>query len=165
MLFVLGLVIVSFVIYYFIQDMFESSNYFEKRVTQTLNGDSSTRDETYSYLLDLFLNESSIISFFIGYGADGSILMTDNYAHQDWLELAINCGVLGVTCYIYYWFSFWRDIKQLPKNNDIHAMLMICFITMLLRSMFSMGYSDIMLGASISCGYCLGQIPKIKSIN
>ena len=84
-----------------ISDIMMQNDYFQTRLTSTLEGNSSGRDEIYSHIWNVF-NNSNMFHYLFGYGAQGSFIMTAKFAHSDWLELLINQGLLGFIIYINY---------------------------------------------------------------
>lgn len=150
---------------YLAMDIYNNSDYFQRRMEETMEGNSSHRDVFYANLLDFFINKSEGLALVIGNGCDYTISLIGNYAHNDWLEIAINQGLLGIFAYIYYFTSLYKDIKILGKNNETcKKMLAMVFFSMFLTSLFSMSYNGIKLATSLAIGYCLAQLPDKKKI-
>lgn len=142
---------------YFIVDFIEHSNYFALRVRNTIAGDSSGRDVIY-YLIWKAFAESNLLQMLIGHGADSSVEFSGLLAHNDWLELLSNQGVLGVTLYAVYFcvmFSTWRKHHTDPQ---IGISLGILFIVLFLRTLFSMSYTEYTLPLCMAYGYCMGYL-------
>ncbi len=105
-----------------------SSDYMMERIEDTLAGNSSSRDGLYSFFWKYFTEDSCFIHYLLGRGANGTLDIYYNYAHNDWLEIAVNQGLLGIFVYAFYWFGFlktWKRAKismrrlSSPYNLDI----------------------------------------------
>ena len=57
-----------------------------------MEGGSSGRDELLTNSLDYYLNNESIIQQIFGLGANGTLSVAGNGAHNDWVELLVNQG-------------------------------------------------------------------------
>ena len=147
-----------------ILDMYHNNDYFQYRLEQTLEGESSGRDVLYDALLTHFIYDTSIGEFLLGMGANGTLKVTDNFAHNDWLEIVTNQGLFGLVLFIIFWitlFKEWRNAKQLPIiYSALGAIFMICF----LRTFFSMSYNDMPLCLTMCLGYCLAN-NILKNVN
>lgn len=140
---------------YFVQHVMSTSDYFNYRVEQTMEGDSSLRDIHYDFFLNHFINEKNPLVFLFGNGANGTLKIWSNYAHNDWLEIAINNGFVVLIIYAYYWISL---IRMFFKGNwrAIPVMMLGLFIIIFfIRSLVSMSYGDISIYASSALAYSL----------
>ena len=117
----------------------------------------SGRDVVFSQLSSYFFNETSAWQFYLGSGANHTVAVAGNYAHNDWLELAVNQGCLGVLVYLIYWicmYKTWRHSKSLPTiYSSLGALLIIYFLS----TFFSMSYGSMSIYATLCMGYCLAQ--------
>ena len=137
-----------------ITEMVSSNDYFMTRVEDTMSGDTSGRDELYSSYLNHFLSEHNFVNFMFGHGANGSIRMFYDYAHNDWLELAINQGILGIFLYLLYWFGLNKYRIKSKHNKVIHAYFTLFIIVFLIKSFFSMSYNMNIYASSV-LGYMI----------
>lgn len=140
---------------YYVRNMMVTSSYFQYRMTQTEAGDSSGRDELYSSFLQHFLQEEHPFRFLFGNGADATLLLMRQYAHNDWLEIAINQGLLGLLVYLIYWISLfrsWRSSKHSPQAFMSVGMFLIIYF---LETLFSMSYNGVSKCAAMVLGYYL----------
>ncbi len=140
--------------YFFIQHMMETSTYFQYRFDQTLSGDSSGRDVLYSVFLKHFINENNPLIFLFGNGIYATLAIQEQYAHNDWLEIAINQGLFGIIIYLVYWICFyitWRKTKQLQAFLAIGMF----FIMYFLSSFFSMSYISVTSCSALILSYYL----------
>lgn len=141
----------------YISDFYNNSEYFQYRVEQTLDGNSSGRDDIYSILWNHFINQGSIFNMIIGEGAMETINIAGNYAHNDWLELLTCQGLLGVIIYIAYYISLYTTFRRNRNNSLIYNILGMCLVIMFASSIFSMSYNGLSLGITLCLGYCLAN--------
>ena len=90
-----------------------------------------------------------------GYGADGSLKVGVNYAHNDWLEVLIDMGLVGFVAYLVFWISLILQWKRLKYNRLMYAILGGAIVVMLPRSMFSMLFSNLEVSISMLMSYVL----------
>ena len=149
-------IIVIVAVVFFIQTLLNTNEFFNSRLEATLEGKSGGRDELYSVFWNHFKNESNPLHFLFGNGANATLIISTNYAHNDWLELAINQGVLGLIIYLYYWIMFYKSLRKSSFNNVIHLSLNLLFVICFFKSLFSMSYGNMSLYSNICIGYCMG---------
>ena len=141
----------------FVIKFYENNPYFQSRMEATLDGDSSGRDRIYTQLYDYYVRETNPFVFLFGNGADATVGIIGNYAHNDWLELAINQGLLGIIVYILFyvfWFKNWCDLRIL-KDTGISMAFLVLLISCFLSSLFSMAYTGFSPINAICIGYVL----------
>ena len=149
--------VVVFVAVYWINTLLENSDYFNTRIEKTLEGDTSSRNELYGVFLNHYLRETNIWRFLFGNGADATIKISTNYAHNDWLEIAINNGAVMLVLYLIYWIVLFRTARKAKGNAVCFMMLNLYFIIYFLKSWFSMSYASIPIYASSALGYALAM--------
>ena len=148
----------------FIANMMNSNDYFAYRIEKTLAGDSSNRDILYSTYWNHFLSETNFLRFFFGNGANATLKIGMNYAHNDWLELLINNGILGVFIYVFYFISLYKDAIVAKRVDRGHyTVMLLAFIILFCSSMFSMSYASINIALTLALGFSLGSV-QIKSL-
>ena len=134
-----------------------TSDYFNERLSDTLNGDSSNRDVLYLTFYNHFVHDTSFLQFFIGSGALATLEIAGQYAHNDWLEIAINQGVLGVVAYGLYWISANKEWRVSDKSQNYSQAMGLVFLAFFLKSWFSMSYGDMPFFTTLLIGYSLAQ--------
>lgn len=146
--------------YYFVSQLLISNVFFSERISNTLEGDSSGRNIIYLDLLNYLINRTNIFYIFLGEGANATLLHSENYAHNDWLEIAVCEGAVGIYMYIRYWMAFHRTIKKYSHYEPSHFILHTFFIVLLVRSFFSMSVNDLSVFATSVIGYYLAIAEK-----
>lgn len=143
--------------YFITEYMLESSDYFMSRIEQTKEGNSSGRNALYERYWNHFKNETDILKYLLGNGANATLGIGVNYAHNDWLEIAIDEGVLGLVIYCIYWFCFWRTIASIKYNITAKLVLTLTFISFLIMTVFSMSYTEYSIYSCSVFGYYLAH--------
>ena len=74
-----------------------NNEYLQYRLELAAQGDTSNRDIIYSNIWNTWLN-SDFFHLLFGYGFAAYLKLsgTGNFAHNDWLEILSNFGLLGV---------------------------------------------------------------------
>lgn len=152
--------ILAFCSYAFFEKNMSESYYFHKKMTELNRGEVSGRNDLYKTFSNYFLNEATPIHFALGSGANATLKISTNYAHNDWLEIAINHGMFGLLIYMFYWILFGRECFFRKYNPTVKLALQIVFIDYFLRTLFSMSYGAMTTSATLILGYCLAQGEK-----
>lgn len=156
------ILIASFSIIHF----FENSQGFQKRIEMTIEGNSSGRDVIAKCIIDAFKNQDDVLVILFGSGADATIDIAGNYAHNDWLELLINQGILGVTVFTLLYALWFKN--YLRMRNKVPANISMAFAIVLIGSfgcsIFSMAYTAFSPPISIVIGYCLYMNSRHKEL-
>lgn len=159
-----GVILLVFALLVFLYFRLESfliqSDYFNARLQQTLDGDSSGRDVMYNQMFDYFLNQTSSISFFFGRGLGGTLSIFGNGAHNDWLEFAIDMGLIGIIIYLLYWIKFVYVWIKTKFNIQVKFALGVIIISEFLKTFFSFSINNLPLYEVITLAYCLFLIRK-----
>ena len=150
---------------YYLDYLWDTSDYFQYRIEQVVEGNSSGRDNIYSKAIHHWLNETSTLQFIFGGGAYTSIKVLGTFAHNDWLELALNQGILGILFYLIYWFSFYKEWKRKTYDSRIYFVVGSIFLIYFLSSFISMSYTGMTMYTTICLGYCLAQKNVIHEKN
>lgn len=143
--------------FFVIKHMIDTSDYFNDRIVATKEGSTSGRDEIYTHFYNHFINETDEGKFFFGNGANATLDIGINYAHNDWLEIAINQGVLGLIIYVIYWCCFLRTISVSRHNKDAMFVITLTFIVFFIKTFFSMSYTDYGMMSCITFSYFLAH--------
>lgn len=155
---VLVVIILSFVVLYgFVENLMTHSDYFNDRLEATLEGNTSRRDDLYMIFVNAFTTESNFFQMLFGRGACGTIKYSYNYAHNDWLEILTNQGVLGVTIFAFYWYCFWKESRSLKYCEESKFCLSLLFYILGLKTLFSMSICSMELPITVMLGFCLAD--------
>lgn len=126
---------------FFAYQMYLENEFLIKRMNSMAEGDSSGRDEIFNKLLDSWYDEESFKVFLLGFGFAGSVQLAGNYAHNDWLELLSNFGILGITVYLALFYAVARQLLNKNWKIDKKMLLLTISLMWLTTTMFSMWYA------------------------
>lgn len=148
-----------------IMHLMETSDYFQYRLESTMGGDSSGRDLIYSSIVDYLINQKSVFNILFGNGANYSLTISGNYAHNDWLEILVNQGIIGFLVYLVYFILFFLTIRHLSWNIELKYSLILIIVICFVSSLFSMSYGAMTIFLTLGIGYIFGcqSIKSIKS--
>lgn len=144
---------------YFVIDMMTSSDYFLERLEATKEGNSSGRDSIYSFFWTYFTEKADVLHYLFGRGANGTLEIYEKVAHNDWLEIAVNQGLLGIVVYAVYWkklYSTWRK----STNIEAKTILALVGIIYFAQTLFSMSYGCMTYVSTSVLGYALATYKK-----
>lgn len=143
-------------VYFFIY-MLATSDYMMQRVQDTFEGNTSGRDNLYSFFWTYFTEHANFFQFLFGRGANGTLDIYTSYAHNDWLEIAVNQGMFGVVVYALYWIYFYKTWKH-TTNFNAKTILAIVFVIFFSQTLFSMSYGDMTYVSTSVLGYALATV-------
>lgn len=155
-------VVVIIAIGVFIRYYLSTSELFQFRLEQTKAGDTSMRKEMYSSFLYYLTHEASLLSLLIGYGANGTFRLFGAAAHNDWYEIAINQGLLGLSFYVIYWSKYYSIIRKTRGFDLINTPLLLTFIIYFMSTLFSMSINAMLFYSTSVIGYCISEYDKIR---
>ncbi len=159
-----SILVISIVIcifgYYAVIHMLDTSDYFNARLQDTIDGDDSNRSIMYSQLWHAFRYDANIIQTLFGRGAWGTLTVNINYAHNDWLEILTNQGLFGIVIFIYYWICFYKSSKSKMIGNDCRICITLAFIICFSKALFSMSYSAMSIYICCILGYSITDNPR-----
>ena len=142
-----------------------TDDYFVFRLEQTLEGNTSGRDDIYNQYYDFFANQTNIFNYLFGNGAYATLKVFDNYAHNDWLEIAIDNGLIIVSIFAIYWVSLiLYFFKNRRVDRTMSSMLALFILIYFIKSFFSMSYDQTPPFASCALGYALAYLENKKRI-
>lgn len=152
LVFVLGVVAL-----YLVEHLYENSEYFRLRIEDTMEGGTSGRDAIYENCMFFFKERMTALQQCFGMGAESTLLIGDNYAHNDWLEILINNGILGLLVYLGYWRSFYKETLFMPQGSVVRKIWISLFLIYFVKTFFSMSYGAMPMFATLCVGYCLAN--------
>ena len=153
-LFITLSIIINYTIDFILED-----DYLLMRYENTLSGDSSGRDIIYAKAWSIWLNSNNIVHYLFGYGFQGMYRLTTRMAHNDWFEILVDYGLIGVFCYLCIFIYFLNYIvHQSSKNVAIKYSLYSIFFIWFFKSFYSMGFcEEALVFLSIPFGICVNS--------
>lgn len=156
--------LVSIVLFSFVKEQFSSNDYLMMRLENTLAGDTNGRDELSSIFWSHYANEYNIIQQIFGGGAENTINISDNYAHNDWIEILINNGIIGFLIYLSFWFTMVKTWWRSKHNKFVCEALGLYIIIYLPMTLFSMSYTGVQIYSSVMLGLVINELITSQSI-
>ncbi len=154
---VLALVVGLSSAYFVFDRMLSSSEYFQQRLDDTLEGDTSGRDFIQGFFINYYLNGYTPEEKLIGKGANSTLELFNFYAHNDWIELAINQGLVGMLLYLVFWIAFLKLLFKKKTPFEVRFCLVMLFFIYFMKTLFSMSYTEYTLYSSMTLGYCIAM--------
>ena len=140
-----------------INNYIESNIYFQQRIEDTINGKTSGRDVIYTTFFNMWYLKASFFQWLFGYGYEGTLLYggLGKFAHNDWLEILVDFGLVGFLLYLNIFLSLGRYTWR-RKSKRIKILLISVSYIWILKSLISMGFtSESLAYLSISYGYAV----------
>ncbi len=148
---------------YFGYNYYQQNQYLVQRMQYMTEGDSSGRDIIFANLFNVWFNSDSFLNLLFGYGFGSTIFLsgTDHWAHNDWLELLTNFGLLGVSIYLTLFVSATKVAFQNQWNIDKRILMMAIVSIWFFTTVVSMNYtSTSSIFQTIILAYLLGSTSK-----
>lgn len=147
----------------YIADMYENSPYFQSRIEKTLEGNTSERDVILSSLMNYYLNETNIWQFLLGSGASATSEHAINVAHNDWVELLVDEGLVGFILLLAFFIYFFKDVQKMRRySHQYYYMFLTIFIIVFLRTFFSMSICDMQPYLTLPFGFLLAKLSSYE---
>lgn len=123
------------------------------------------RNEMYLILYNVFIDNSTQSELLFGRGLAQTVGIADNLAHQDWLELLIDNGIVGLAMYVVLILLCFKGVFKKTSYTPAAEKyaLICCFFDWCLIATYSMVYAsrDSFI-LFMSLGVILGSIQKYK---
>ena len=155
-------------LFLFVSHLLETNAFFNWRVEKTLEGYSSGRDVYARVLMDYFVNETNSLEFFWGSGAMSTLSINVSFAHNDWIALLIEQGLVGVFLYVLYWCFFVYTWLKLRNNKQLFTAVGMLLFIGLGKTFFSVYYLPFAPDGFVSTGYyavALGYFLALSETN
>jgi len=156
-----GVLILILLLMYFGYDYYLSNEFVIDRMSSIYEGGSG-RDFIYTKILNYWYHSDNIVKYFFGFGFAYSLKITNGlFAHNDWLELLSNIGLIGVLSYLMLYYSSIRVFQKYNWVSIEKYILLSVMLVWFLSSMVSMWYTNIQQGYLYSI--ILAYLVVIKS--
>lgn len=128
----------------FIYYSIESNEYLMMRLDKTQEEGIGPRSIAYVALWNHWCSDTNLFTFLFGNGTAQTITVWGNYAHNDWLELLIDNGLVGVSIYLMLFVMAFIYIRKMTIGHRYKMSAYLCLIIWLSKTVFSMGYTSMM---------------------
>lgn len=144
--FIIGALIIGSIGWHYLYIYYWDNPYLQIRLENTLAGGSSGRNYMISTLLYYYSN-TNLIQMIFGSGFAHCANIAGDYAHNDWIELLIDCGGIGFfLCLMFYYQLFQVSIRLQGQYKKILILIIIAFLP-------SSFYSMVFFSESVSIGF------------
>jgi hypothetical protein len=143
--------------YYFIESIIATNDYFVTRIDRTLDGDVSGRDNMYPKMICYVFEEANVFNMLFGSGANYTCKVIGNYAHNDWLEILVDCGLIGLIVFFNLCKRLFNIYRYIDSNSLWRYAMGLVLIDFYLKTFFSMSYGDVTLSMSMIIGIAIAQ--------
>lgn len=129
---------------YFGYDYYQQNQFLVQRMQSITEGDSSGRNTIFANLFNVWVNSGSFLNLLFGHGFGSTIFLsrTGSWAHNDWLELLTNFGLLGVSIYLTLFVSATKAAFQNQWNIDKRILMMTIVSIWFFTTVVSMNYTS-----------------------
>jgi hypothetical protein len=137
------LIMIIFIIIYFFNELFSN----EIIITRFINIEDDRGSQREYIFKDIFfgwLNFDNLFHFLFGFGFLGSIIFTLNStAHNDFIEVVSNFGILGMIIFLGIWYGLFKIIRN--KNCDITSRYIVAsvFLAWVIDSQYQQFYNSL----------------------
>jgi hypothetical protein len=121
-------VFLLFAVGYFGYDLYEQNQFLIERMQQMMGGDSSGRDNLIETLLGFWYQSDSLIPYLFGYGYNASGRYSVHVSHNDWVDMLVSFGLLGLLVYFALFRLLFLQIfqKDWAKDKKVILILLVC---------------------------------------
>lgn len=149
--------------YFFAEDTYTSQRIYESFNNQDKLVIYSGRDAIYASLWQIFIN-SGLFHLLFGYGPDATVNLIGIHAHNDWLEILIDYGLIGSIIYLSFFIATFFYIKKL-KTSKYKYMVVTIISVLLLQTFFSMGFTSLSMSiTSFILGCSIGKLDNLNNL-
>lgn len=121
--------------------LFLADEYLIGRFIDMQEGNSSGRDFLYFRAWRLWFDSNDLIHYIFGFGFQGALYNMDKMVHNDWLEILVDYGLLGVVFYLTIFISFALFYFKMQKSK-IKIILLVALSIWFCKTLYSMGFVE-----------------------
>lgn len=128
---------------YFALNLFKNNEFLILRMESILEGSSSGRDTIFYNLFYYWFQSDNFINLIFGYGFAASLKLsgTGNFAHNDWLELLSNFGLIGFVVYLILFISALKKVISQQWITEKRIILLVVLLIWLMNTIVYRFYS------------------------
>lgn len=125
---------------YFGYDLYEQNQFLMERISLMLQGQSSGRDLLIETLTSFWFESNKLIPYLFGYGYNSSALHSVHVSHNDWVDMLVSFGVLGVVVYFTLFRSMFLQLFEKNWSREKKVILILVFSIAIVTSLTSRWY-------------------------
>lgn len=160
------LILLSFSAIYIVYSVFLGNSFILQRFERVAEGQISHRDVIYRTIWNYWLNASSVFNLLFGFGFVASVEITGKYlAHNDWLEVLSNMGLMGVIIYASLIYQSYKLKNNFYASSIWHQMLVTIMLTWIIMTIFTTRYNGLVsIYSNVLIGYITGLSHRNKMV-
>ena len=117
------------------------------------DGIGSGRDTIWQYLL-ITWHEGSIFEKLFGFGFWACVNIEGHQAHNDFIEVLVNFGLIGLILWVSFYISYFKSIKVMKRIDPyLYVLLLLGFYILVGRSLIAGTFRTDQINWAISMGY------------
>lgn len=148
----------------FLFNFYISNEFLISRMERIFDGGSG-RDVIYIALTTSWYESNSIVNYLFGFGFASTIEHSGGLlAHNDWLELLINFGLLGVFIYLLVFYDAMRFVLSSKIEIRYRIIMLTIILLWFFQTLFSMFYTaSTSAFVLVMLGYLFGTYQRQKT--
>lgn len=160
------LILLSFSAIYIVYSVFLGNSFILQRFERVAEVQISHRDVIYRTIWNYWLNASSVFNLLFGFGFVASVEITGKYlAHNDWLEVLSNMGLMGVIIYASLIYQSYKLKNNFYASSIWHQMLVTIMLTWIIMTIFTTRYNGLVsIYSNVLIGYITGLSHRNKMV-
>ncbi len=144
---------------FLIYNIYESNDWLLKRVAFMQANGIGGRAIAYPILFGHWYSDTNLWTLLFGNGMAQSVTLWGNFAHNDWLELLISNGIVGVALYLVLFGSVVRWVYRSALSTIPRLSAYLCLVVWFMQSLFSMGFFSMYNGMYVLLlGMIIGSV-------
>lgn len=154
--YILSFLMIGIAVFFAIYQL-KNNEFLMNRMDGIIEG--SGRNSIYSNLFNAWINSDDLTKYIFGFGFVATISKSGSghLAHNDWLELLINFGLIGVFIYVLIFIYLLIYIKNKYNENKYRYGMLLIVTLWFFQAGFSMFYaSSSSMFSLMLIGYYLG---------
>ena len=160
------LIIVLFTVYFLGMSFIEKFNLdMLDRLEHYDEGGSAVRLERWSIISENIMS-SNYLQLIFGHGYKGVLKLTGGHAHNDFLEVLYDYGIIALVLYLLFYISFFIEGLKMYKKKYIYAREFMCsFAVAIFLASFSFYLADctFITCSSVCIGLMLSDWDNLKN--
>lgn len=125
---------------YFGYRLYEQNQYVIDRMNLMMEGESSGRDMLIEDLLGTWYQSDSLTAYLFGFGYNASRLHSANVSHNDWVDMLVSFGLLGLMIYFALFRLLFLQVFNQNWSRDKKVILILIVSIALITSFTSRWY-------------------------
>lgn len=133
------LLICVIAVYFINNDAYLQQRIFETSTEEDISG--QIRTMRYGLLWNTF-RSAPFLEMVFGNGFAQTVMLGGGLAHQDWLELLVDNGIIGLFFYLLMLVYCIKDIIKMKSHFRLMYMYLCCMAIWIIKASFSMVYTS-----------------------